>query len=96
MTDEQPQVIPTLQQVAEALIFAANEPVTTAEIAGTYAVTSREDPPGESAVAEAVSLLNDAYESGGHVLRIERWAGDTAWPRLMKRPLFCRNSSDKN
>ena len=75
MTDEQPQVIPTLLQVVEALIFAANEPVTTAEITGAYAATSQEDPPDESTIAEAVELLNDAYVSGGHVLRIERWAG---------------------
>ena len=65
----------TLLNVVEALVFAANEPVTTAQIAKTYKAVADAPGPDDEAIEDAVSALNRAYEQNGHVLRIERWAG---------------------
>lgn len=65
----------TLDQAAEAIIFAADEPVSSNRIAEIFAeVTGRAQPSGEE-VAAAVERLNDAYEDQGRGLLIKRWAG---------------------
>ena len=65
----------TLLHVVEALVFAANEPVGAQQIANTLAKTTRDRLLDDSAIDGAVDRLNELYESNGHVLRIERWAG---------------------
>ncbi len=65
----------TLQRVAEALIFAADEPVSAATVAAVYAeVTGSEEADAASAEA-AVEALNQSYRETGRAFRIEAWAG---------------------
>ncbi len=63
-----------LLHVAEALVFAADRPVTAREIAGVYGDVTGNDTPSDEEVLEAVTRLNEAYEASGRVFRIERWA----------------------
>lgn len=63
-----------LQQVAEALVFAADTPVTPRDVAEIYAEVTGEDRPTDEQVAAAVERLNDAYEESERVFRIELWA----------------------
>lgn len=63
-----------LLHVAEALVFAADRPVTTREIASVYSDVTGNDAPSDREVLEAVTSLNEAYEASGRVFRIERWA----------------------
>ena len=63
-----------LMQVAEALVFAADRPVTARAIAGVYSDVTGNDAPSDGQVLEAVTCLNEAYEASGRVFRIERWA----------------------
>ena len=65
----------TLERVAEAIVFAADEPVTAAAVAAAYAEVTGEAVPPEAAVEAAVGRLNDAYERSDRTLRIQRWAG---------------------
>lgn len=60
--------------VAEALVFAADRPVTAREIASVYSDVTGNDAPSDGDVLEAVTSLNKAYEASGRVFRIERWA----------------------
>lgn len=64
-----------LKHVAEALIFAADEPVPASRIAAVYADVTGEDPPSEEAVRQAIDGLNRAYEEGGRTFRAHTWAG---------------------
>jgi segregation and condensation protein B len=64
-----------LRQVVEALIFAADEPVTAGQIGRIVAEVTGRAAPGEEAVAAAVRALNQAYEQAGRALAIQRWAG---------------------
>ncbi len=64
----------TLAQVAEALVFAADRPVSSREITGTYSDVTGNAAPADAHVLEAVADLNAAYEAEGRVFRIERWA----------------------
>jgi segregation and condensation protein B len=65
----------TLDEATEAIIFAADDPVTPARIAKTVAeVTGRPQPSGEE-VAAAVERLNDTYDDQGRALEIKSWAG---------------------
>ncbi len=64
-----------LQRVAEALIFAADTPVKSAEIAGVYSEVTGEDVPSEEHVREAVERLNTIYDESDRTFRIEPWAG---------------------
>lgn len=65
----------TLERVAEALIFAADEPVSAATVAAVYAeVTGSEEADAASAEA-AVDALNQVYRETGRAFRIETWAG---------------------
>ncbi len=64
----------TLDMAVEAIIFAADEPVSDDAMQTTYgdvtgSVVSVED------VQEAVVRLNAAYEVEGHALRIHHWGG---------------------
>lgn len=64
-----------LRQVAEAVIFAADEPVSAARIAAIYADVTGADEPSEVAIGAAVDRLNELYEAHAHAFRVEAWAG---------------------
>ncbi len=65
-----------MEMVLEALAFAAETPVSVAQIRSVYAeVAASDDIPTEEAVQEAVELLNASFEQQGHALRIQKWAG---------------------
>lgn len=65
-----------MEMVLEALAFAAETPVSAAQICSVYAeVAASNDIPTEEAVQEAVELLNASFEQQGRALRIQKWAG---------------------
>lgn len=65
----------TLEEAAEAIIFAADEPVAPARIAEIVAdVTGRPQPSNEE-VATAVERLNEAYVEEERAIEIKSWAG---------------------
>lgn len=64
----------SLQRVTEALVFAADTPVPAGEIADVYADVTGEERPSDRQIADAVDLLNEAYEESDRVFRIELWA----------------------
>ncbi len=65
-----------MEMVLEALAFAAETPVSAAQICSVYAeVATSDDIPTEEAVQEAVELLNASFEQQGRALRIQKWAG---------------------
>ena len=64
-----------LQRVAEALIFAGDEPVPAAAIAEVFAAVRGEEGIDAAAVDAAVDALNRSYRRAGHAIRIEAWAG---------------------
>ena len=66
----------TLAMVMQALTFAAETPVSVAQICAIYAeVTGTDTPPSEKAAEEALEMLNASFEEEGHALRIQSWAG---------------------
>ena len=78
---------PRLEQVVEALLFLAPEPVSTAELAEACEVTEAEvdralDLLGESLAGRGLVLREVA---GGHTLAAHPGAGDAA-RRLLARP----------
>ncbi len=64
-----------LRQVTEALIFAANEPVTADKIARIYMRVSGQEAPTAELIGEVIKHLNKLYDSSGCSLRIYRWGG---------------------
>lgn len=65
-----------MEMVLEALAFAAETPVSAAQICSVYAeVATSDDILTEEAVQEAVELLNASFEQQGRALRIQKWAG---------------------
>jgi segregation and condensation protein B len=64
-----------LMRAVEALVFAADEPLTAGTIAELFAEITQEVPPSQEQIEEAVERLNAVYEAGGRALRIRRWAG---------------------
>lgn len=65
----------SLMQVAEALIFAADEPVRPRRIARIYAEVTGKSEPGEEDVEQAVERLHATYEEQGRAFTIHEWAG---------------------
>lgn len=64
-----------LARAVEALVFAADEPVTPAQIAGIYAEITQEAPPSADRIQQTVDRLNAGYQEQGRALRIRAWAG---------------------
>lgn len=64
-----------LSRVAEALIFAADVPVTPERILAVYADVTGEEPPDEEDVYRVIAALNAAYEETDRTFRIEQWGG---------------------
>lgn len=65
----------TLERVAEALIFAADEPVSAATVAAVYAEVTGDEGADAASAERAVDALNRAYRETGRAFRIEAWAG---------------------
>jgi segregation and condensation protein B len=64
-----------LTRVSEALIFAADEPLTAATIADVYAEVTGDESLDTDDVDAVVDGLNLGYQAAGSTIRIERWAG---------------------
>lgn len=64
-----------LARAAEALIFAADEPVSAREVARVLEEVTGGEGASVAEIEAAVESLNRAYEEAGLVLRIEAWAG---------------------
>lgn len=65
----------SLEEAAEAIIFAADEPVSAEHIADIVSeVTGNEEMTAER-VEEAVAHLNEEYEETGRALAIHEWGG---------------------
>ena len=64
-----------LAQVAEAIIFAADDPVPADRIAAVFAEVTGEAAPDETVVEAALEHLNETYAAHNHALRVEVWGG---------------------
>jgi segregation and condensation protein B len=64
-----------LMQVAEAVIFAADDPVAPSRIADIVAEVTGQAPPEETTIREAVATLNDSYAQEGRAFEIHEWGG---------------------
>lgn len=64
-----------LERVVEALIFAADEPVTFSQLASVFSDFSGEDPPSTERIQEAIDQLNSSYDKTDRSFRIRSWAG---------------------
>ena len=64
-----------VSRAAEALIFAADEPVTHERIAEVVGEVAGESALHEDVIRAAIELINQAYERSGRALRIRTWAG---------------------
>lgn len=75
MEQEADNSLQPLEQVVEALVFAADAPISASQIASTYQEVVGSDELGEDEVRAAVDQLNQAYRDSNRVLRIEQWGG---------------------
>jgi len=76
-TDERTSVADdhTLEEAAEAILFAADEPVSASRIAGIVADVTGRLEPSKDDVAAALDRLNTAYEEHGRAFEVKSWAG---------------------
>lgn len=59
----------------EALIFAADEPVTTSQIAAVIAEVTQENALTADQIEALIDQINSDYEATGRALGIQNWAG---------------------
>ncbi len=64
-----------LESAIEALIFAAEDPISVEVLAETYAEATGTNPPSEADVESTIARLNGIYESSGRSFKIEKWGG---------------------
>ncbi len=64
-----------LQRAVEALVFAADVPVSANDVADVYAEVTGQDRPTEQQIIAAIDRLNRIYEQSGRIFRIEAWSG---------------------
>lgn len=62
-------------QIVEGLVFAAEEALPEAEIAGVYTDVTGEPWPDTLPISTVVERLNERYAEAGCVFRIHHWAG---------------------
>ncbi len=65
----------TLEEAAEAIIFAADEPVAPDRIGEIVAEVTGQAQPSDEEVTAAVERLNETYADRGRALEIKSWAG---------------------
>lgn len=63
-----------LKRVAEALVFAAEDPIAASRIADVFTDVTGHDALSNADVRDVVEQLNTEYEETGRTLRIEQWA----------------------
>jgi len=71
----EPLGITLLEKVVEALIFAADDPVSPVELAASYAEVTGEDIPDVDDIEDIVDRINVLYERSDRSFRINRWGG---------------------
>lgn len=64
-----------LARVTEALVFAADEPVTAATVADVWADVTGDADVSDADVEAAVEVVNARFRAAESTLRIESWAG---------------------
>ncbi len=64
-----------LDQVVEALVFAADHPIEAIRVAEIYGEITGQDRPAEEEIVRSVDGLNERYVEQDRPLRIESWAG---------------------
>jgi segregation and condensation protein B len=63
-----PELVPTVESVLEAILFATDEPLTDSKLAGIVETTAKQ-------VRESIESLNAKYAVENHAFRIEQIAG---------------------
>jgi segregation and condensation protein B len=66
--EPQPELVPTVESVLEAILFATDEPLTDGKLAGIVETTTKQ-------VRESIESLNAKYAAENHAFRIEQIAG---------------------
>lgn len=64
-----------LEQVVEALLFVAEEPLPAKRMAATYAAVTGASEPSEQEISACIEQLNTLYDQRNHAIRIHKWAG---------------------
>lgn len=64
-----------LEEAAEAMIFAADDPVSAEQIAEIFAEVTGRPQPSVDDVTDAIRHLNDEYTETGRALEIREWGG---------------------
>jgi len=64
----QPELVPTMESVLEAVLFATDEPLTDSKLANIAETTTKQ-------VRESIESLNAKYAAENHAFRIEQIAG---------------------
>lgn len=68
VAEPQPELVPTVESVLEAILFATDEPLTDSKLAGIVETTTKQ-------VRESIESLNAKYAAENHAFRIEQIAG---------------------
>ena len=79
-----PEVTPDFAGAVEALVFAAEEPISAQTIARSWAEATGLDIPNPSEVEDAVGRINQDLEHTNRPYLIERWGGGTVLRREKK------------
>jgi segregation and condensation protein B len=66
--EPQPEYVPTVESVLEAILFATDEPLTDSKLAGIVETSTKQ-------VRESIDALNAKYAAENHAFRIEQIAG---------------------
>jgi segregation and condensation protein B len=66
--EPQPELVPTVESVLEAILFATDEPLTDSKLAGIVETTTKQ-------VRDSIESLNAKYVAENHAFRIEQIAG---------------------
>lgn len=65
----------SLADAAEAILFAADTPVTAERIAEIYGEVTGSSPPSVDRVESVLSQLNQEYQETGRVFEVHEWGG---------------------
>lgn len=79
-----------LESVTEALIFAADEPISARHIARVFSEVSGQPEPGQKDIDDVVEAINGIYELTDRSLRIQRWAGGYRMATTARQMPFLR------
>lgn len=74
-SDEETTDRDRLRQVAEAVIFAADDPVSPGRIADIVAEVTGRPAPAEDRIREVVARLNEMYAAQDRAFEIHEWGG---------------------